>query len=212
MLKRKITYMIISLTLMFSLSLTVLAADERTPGIDSRAYANNVVEKDLGGTANINNLDSYIIGVVDMNKIEPMSLGGGYVIVDMGANELILDEEGDDLRIYEKDQIFYGKDTPETYEVFVSQDLQTWESLGEGTGTDEFDLADSDLNWARYVKIEDRETSTSGREPGSDIDAVEALHFGEEPKSAVSVPSTPGFALVASDHAFVALLFIQKKR
>lgn len=212
MLKRKISYMVISLILMFSLSLTALAADGRTAGTDSRAYANSVVEKELGGTANFNTYDNYIIGVVDMNKIEPLSLGGGYVIVDMGANELILDEEGDDLRVYEKDQIFYGKDTPEKYEVFVSQDMQTWESLGEGLGTDEFDLADSKLSWARYVKIEDKETITTGREPGSDIDAIEALHFGEEPKSAVPVPSTPGFAVVSSVIALVALLFLEKKR
>lgn len=49
MLKRRITYMIISLTLMFFFSFTVLAADERVPGTDSRAYANTVVEKELGG-------------------------------------------------------------------------------------------------------------------------------------------------------------------
>lgn len=212
MLERKLSYLIISLILMLSLSLPAFAADERTPGTDSRAYANYVVEKKLGGTANINNLDSYIIGVVDMKKIEPMSLGGGYVIVDMGANELILDEEGDDLRVYETDQIFYGMDTPEAYEVFVSQDMQAWKSLGEGEGTTEFDLADSNLNWARYVKIEDREISIAGRSPGSDIDAIEALHFGEEPKGAVPVPSTPGFAVVSSIVAFVALLFLEKKR
>jgi hypothetical protein len=212
MLERKLSYLIISLILMLSLSLPAFAADERTPGTDSRAYANVVVDKNISGKDNFNNLDSYIIGVVDMKKIEPMSLGGGYVIVDMGANELIIDEEGDDLRVYETDQIFYGMDTPEAYEVFVSQDMQTWESLGEGKGTAEFDLADSKLNWARYVKIEDRETSTAGRSPGSDIDAIEALHFAEEPKSAVPMPSTPGFAVVSSIVAFVALLFLEKKR
>jgi len=211
MLKRKISYMVISLILMISLSI-VAFADERTPGTDSRAYANIVVEKELGGTANINNLDSYIIGVVDMKKIEPMSLGGGYVIVDMGANEVILDGEGDDLRVYEVDQVFYGMDTPEKYEVFVSQDMETWKSLGEGIGTAEFDLADSNLKWARYVKIEDRETSISGRSPGSDIDAIEALHFGEQPQGAVSVPSTPGFALLSAIFAFIALLFFEKRK
>lgn len=197
---------------MFSLSLTALAADGRTPGTDSRAYANSVVDKNISGSANLNNLDSYIIGGVDMKKIEPLSLGGGYVIVDMGSNELILDEEGDDLRVYETDQVFYGIDTPESYEVFVSQDMQTWVSLGEGKGTSEFDLADSKLKWARYVKIEDRENNKSGRSPGADIDAIEALHFGEESKSAVPVPSTPGFAVVSSVIALVALLFLEKKR
>ncbi len=211
MLKRKISYIVISLILMFSLSI-VAFADVRAPGTDSRAYANIVVEKELGGTANINNLDSYIIGVVDMKKIEPMSLGGGYVIVDMGANEVIIDEEGDDLRVYETDQIFYGMDTPETYEVFVSQDMDTWESLGEGTGTAEFDLADSDLKWARYVKIEDRQANISGRSPGSDIDAIEALNFGEQPKGAVSVPSTPGFVAFSAIFAFIALLFLGKRK
>jgi len=209
--KRRISYMIISLILMFSFSI-VAFADERNPGTDSRAYANIVVEKELGGTANINNLDSYIIGVVDLKKIEPMSLGGGYVVVDMGANEVILDEEGDDLRVYETDQIFYGMDTPEAYEVFVSQDMDAWESLGEGIGTAEFDLDDSDLDWARYVKIEDRETSISGRSPGSDIDAIEALNFGEQPKGAVSVPSTPGFVVFSAIFAFIALLFVEKRK
>jgi hypothetical protein len=196
---------------MLSLSIVVFA-DGRTPGTDSRAYANSVVDKKLGGAANINNLDSYIIGVVDMKKVEPMSLGGGYVIVDMGANELILDGEGDDLRVYEIDQVFYGMDTPEKYEVFVSQDLQTWVSLGTGLGTTEFDLAGSKLSWARYVKIEDRETNISGRAPGSDIDAIEALHFGEEPKGAVSVPSTPGFEASLSIISLTALLFLVRKR
>jgi hypothetical protein len=130
----------------------------------------------------------------------------------MGANELILDGEGDDLRVYEIDQVFYGMDTPEKYEVFVSQDLQTWVSLGTGLGTTEFDLAGSKLSWARYVKIEDRETNISGRAPGSDIDAIEALHFGEEPKGAVSVPSTPGFEASLSIISLTALLFLVRKR
>lgn len=90
--------------------------------------------------------------------------------LDMGVGEEALDGPGNDLKVYSQ-----GGD----YEVFV-WDGFTWQSLGIGAGTQEFDLADAGVAQSRYVRIENR---TKG---DICIDAVEVL--GGEPKPRITAP------------------------
>lgn len=53
-----------------------------------------------------------------------------------------------------------------SYELFAAEDIDgPWKSLGDGSGTTEFDLSDGNLDEARYVKIDGK----------CDIDAIEAM-------------------------------------
>jgi len=99
------------------------------------------------------------------------SLGqNGYIVLDMGANTPIQDCSGNDFTVYE------GNDnTPEGYEVFVSDSWNgPWHSCGSANGTADFDLSTAGLAVARYVKIQDDGSATSGQYAGFDLDAI---HF-----------------------------------
>jgi hypothetical protein len=136
------------------------------PPEDGRAYANSVVDSLIGGPENKHADPNNVLGHVNMMETDSessgtggmTSLGGGYIVLDMGPDEEILNEHGNDLRVYEvcKDYYFYGN--PERYEVFVSDDKANWESIGEGKGVAEFDIADTSLDRARYVKIVELQT------------------------------------------------------
>jgi len=155
------------------------------PPEDDRAYANSVVDSLIGGPENKYADPNDALGPVNMVEANSersgtggmVSLGGGYIVLDMGPGEEILNEPGNDLRVYEvcKDYYYYGN--PEPYEVFVSDDGANWESIGEGKGVAEFDIADTSPDRARYVKIVDTKKDTGGESPGPDIDAVKALRF-----------------------------------
>ncbi|MFW9996982.1 MAG: aryl-sulfate sulfotransferase [Candidatus Odinarchaeota archaeon] len=70
----------------------------------------------------------------------------GFVTLDMGANEEIIDGNGDDFSV-----IAGGGE----YMVWVGDDLdQYFEMLGTGTGNQSFDLLDRNLVKIRYVRIE----------------------------------------------------------
>ena len=155
------------------------------PPEDDRAYANSVVDSLIGCPENKHADPNDALGPVNMVEADSessgtggmVSLGGGYIVLDMGPGEEILNEHGNDLRVYEvcKDYYFYGN--PEPYEVFVSDDGANWESIGEGKGVAEFDISNTSLDRARYVKIVDAKKDTGGVSPGPDIDAVKALRF-----------------------------------
>jgi hypothetical protein len=118
-----------------------------------------------------------------------LSLGGGngYVIVDMGENEEILDGSGADLKVYEVGAGCNGIN--EGYYVYVSNNSSgPWILLGTGSGNSTFDLA-GNLSRARYVKIVDQNPNVDngGSTPGADIDAIEALHYN----SPIPTPTGP---------------------
>ncbi|MGD9379871.1 MAG: M14 family zinc carboxypeptidase, partial [candidate division WOR-3 bacterium] len=100
------------------------------------------------------------------------SLGqDGFVVVDMGPDTPIHNSPGHDFTVYE------GNDNAdEGYEVFVSDNWTgTWQSCGSATGTADFDLSTAGLSVARYVRIVDDGSATSGQYAGFDVDAVQAL-------------------------------------
>ena len=107
-----------------------------------------------------------------------VSLGNGGEIELAFTDNVIVDEIGNDLVVYEVGGTEYA-------EVFVSNDCgSSWTSLGSGTtsGTSvgtafSFDLSGSGLSWANAIKIVDDEDNSSDYPwKGFDLDAVEALN------------------------------------
>lgn len=94
----------------------------------------------------------------------------GFVILDFGEDNPITDQSGHDLVIHE------GNDgVVENCEVYAGNSpefSQGWLLLGTAVGTDSFDLSSVGLQSARYLKIVDDYSSTSGSTPGYDLDAV----------------------------------------
>ena len=97
------------------------------------------------------------------------SLGqSGYVVLDMGPNTPIVNISGNDFTVYE------GNDgTPEGYIVYAGNNWNgPWYNCGSGTGTQDFDLTTAGLSEARYIRIVDDGSSSSGQYAGFDLDAI----------------------------------------
>jgi hypothetical protein len=129
----------------------------------------NVKEKDK--LSNLLGPTSFPSGV----NHKDVSLGDGWVIVDMGKFNEIVDAPGPDLRVYESDFNFDQNCKSDSYMVYVSNDSKIWQSLGYGRGTTEFDLATTNLKEARFVKILGI-TEGKGAKAGPEIEAIESLH------------------------------------
>ena len=87
----------------------------------------------------------------------------GYITLDMGENEEIIDDAGSDFKIYARG---------DEYKVSLSSDLLTFYTYeGTFTGTTSFDLENTTLSKVRYVRI-----SLSGA-VSVEIDAIEALYY-----------------------------------
>ncbi len=101
------------------------------------------------------------------------SLGkGGYIVLDMGEEGIIIDHEDSvDFKIFEED----GSD--DSYEVYVSSSWSgPWTYLGLATGTSEFDLNDFSVEEAQFVKIiDDNDGDSYETNPGVDIDALQHI-------------------------------------
>ncbi|MGD9396313.1 MAG: hypothetical protein PVJ05_07785, partial [Candidatus Thorarchaeota archaeon] len=91
----------------------------------------------------------------------------GYISLDMGENEEIVDALGDDFTV-----VALGGN----YRVSVTSSLDTeFEHLGTGSGEMSFDLADSSLDEARYVRVQ----YITGE--NIELDAVVALNYNTPP-------------------------------
>jgi len=103
------------------------------------------------------------------------SLGvGGYIVLDMGEEGIIVDHENEtDFKIFE------GGSTQDGYNVYVSSNWSgPWVSMGLAVGTTEFDLANFSVESAQFIKIvDDNNGSPSEQNPGVDIDAVQHLIY-----------------------------------
>ncbi|RZB28849.1 MAG: hypothetical protein AEth_01725 [Candidatus Argoarchaeum ethanivorans] len=180
MIKVKVIIGILMAIALFGLPAGVQAQSE-----ENKVYANAVIDFHIGGSENLQDDPNDAIGPVNKEQACRttnkgfVSLGGGYIVLDMGENGVILDETGNDLTIFEVGDDYYSCGKPEDYEVYVNEDLDTWNFVGNGRGTTEFDISSVGLKWARYVKIVDATGDIGGKTPGVDIDAVKALHFGE---------------------------------
>jgi hypothetical protein len=111
------------------------------------------------------------------------SLGqDGFVVVDMGPDTPVHNSPGHDFTVSE------GNDnTDEGYEVFVSDNWSgPWHSCGSATGTADFDLSTAGLSVARYIRIVDDGSTTSGQYAGFDLDAIQAIPPANLPNLYVS--------------------------
>jgi hypothetical protein len=135
-------------------------------------YANSVV--DFLITASLQDPLEGCLGAPDEWSI---ALGdGGWIVLDMGLGEAIVDGEGADLIVYEDPFGFWA----EGYAVYGSNNADgPWALIGIGFGTQEFDLADgSGLETSRYIKVvDDNDWPWTWPWEGFDIDAVEALNM-----------------------------------
>jgi len=92
----------------------------------------------------------------------------GWVVFDM--QELVVDGPGNDLIVFE------GDATPEGYTLYAGASMDgPWSSLGQGTGTTEFDLSQSTISEARYFKILDDGDGSNTNDAGFELDAVQSL-------------------------------------
>lgn len=117
----------------------------------------------------------------DVNNF--FSLGfGGYITLSFEFP--IVNGPGDDIRVIEDT---WGGNFPlEKANVYVSQDGNTWELLGEADNTNLdvihtfsfFDLEDLGWDWAQFVKVVDTTDPDihNGNADAYDVNAVEALH------------------------------------
>ena len=112
----------------------------------------------------------YTPGVIGSPDGTYYSLGkSGWIIVDMGTP--VIEGPGNDFKVIE------GDNSPEGYSCYVSTAIDgPWISLGNATGTHEFDLANANIPEARYIKImDDGDGSASGNHIGFDLDAIQVL-------------------------------------
>ncbi|MCD6309568.1 MAG: hypothetical protein J7M18_02575, partial [Candidatus Eremiobacteraeota bacterium] len=104
-----------------------------------------------------------------------VSLGGGYIILDMGDEFTCVPGIG--LKVYEVSSAF--SDSPgEAYKVYLSSRPDgPWRSVGMGVGITNFDPTQVGIVKSRYIKIQDLSTPDDDSEsPGCDIDAVETFY------------------------------------
>lgn len=75
-----------------------------------------------------------------------LDYGSGYITLDMGEDEEIVDGTGDDFTV------FAGAGE---YTVYISPSLQaSFDMLSRATGNQSFDLAETDMDTVRYITIE----------------------------------------------------------
>lgn len=93
----------------------------------------------------------------------------GWCILDMQYP--VVDGPGLDIIVYE------GDATAEIYTCYVGETMDgPWITLGAGNGTTEFDMANSGLPEAQFIKIlDDGDGTANAPNAGFDLDAIEAL-------------------------------------
>ncbi len=82
---------------------------------------------------------------------------GGYLILDLGPDEEVVNGAGPDLYIEEVDGEDGANYTGEAFVLHGSMDGINWTEIGEGAGDTYFDLSIR-LPWARYLKLEPVDT------------------------------------------------------
>ena len=127
-------------------------------------YANDVIESRSDWFLNS---DSALGAPDGLFATIYVGYANGYLTLDMGENEEIIDGLSNDFTVYA---------SGDEYSVSVSPSLTVdFIFLGTGTGTRSFDLSSSGLSEVQYVKI----TLISG--VSVEIDAIEAINYNTPP-------------------------------
>jgi hypothetical protein len=99
-----------------------------------------------------------------------ISLGGGYVIFDLGCQ--YMNHDGPDFYVSEVAGECGGID--KAYGMSVSADGKVFGFAQEGFGTEAFDVRG--IEALRYIKVQDKLGAGASDSPGVDIDALVLLH------------------------------------
>ncbi|MDT8393395.1 MAG: M14 family zinc carboxypeptidase [Bacteroidales bacterium] len=139
-----------------------------TPIDSSRWYAWRMISSHIPGNNTVDEGNTKaLIGAPDFINY---SIGkGGWVVVDM--QKPIPDGPGNDIKVYEGDL------SAEGFTCYAGTTMDgPWISMGEGSGTTEFELSVTGLGEARYFKItDDGDGLQNADNAGFDLDAVSDL-------------------------------------
>ena len=94
------------------------------------AFADGVVAFQANGTQNTHRDGNTVLGAPCKGSDQDLSLGGGWVVVDMGVQEAIIEDQGNDLKVYE------SEDSPYCNGVIASNALS-----GSGSTADHINCA-----------------------------------------------------------------------
>ncbi len=139
---------------------------------DKDFYPEKVQTSRLRSASDSNPSD--ILNAPDGNGVT-LGSRGSITLSASRSGKVIVDGDGDDFCL-----ATLNVQANTRYRVLVSQsdDQDTFEELATSNGKNNcFDLSDSEMNWARYVKIEDRSNNTSTITTFG-LDAVCFLHIG----------------------------------
>jgi PKD repeat protein len=137
-------------------------------GPDPHWYANRVIDSQI--PVNDFSDPGYTPGALGAPDGIPYALGkNGWIILDMG--DTVFNGPGTDLKVYEAGSAQKG------YYCYAGTTMDgPWVMLGPANGTAEFDLGQTSLTKARYIKIKDDGSGPSGGiGAGFNLDAVEML-------------------------------------
>ncbi len=114
--------------------------------------------------------EGYTWNAIGQPDNQNYSIGkNGWAVLDM--QDVIFDGPGPDLMVFE------GDASAEGYTLYAGESMDgPWHSMGDGSGTTEFDFAACNISEAQYFKIQDDgDGSASGNDVGFDLDAIQAL-------------------------------------
>ncbi|MDD4351751.1 MAG: hypothetical protein PHU71_02095 [Candidatus Gracilibacteria bacterium] len=142
-------------------------------------YGDDIYEEDIDTSGNDYDDEDEALGEPDGTWV---SLGeDGEIEIELPAGIYLVNGSGDDLRVYEIDDPDVDEDMDdEEYVVSFSETCTSSyeEADNEESDTADFDLDDTNLEYARCIKITDQ-SDADGDAPGVDIDAIALLHVGK---------------------------------
>lgn len=108
-----------------------------------------------------------------VSPLDFFSLGiEGYLVYEF-TDQIVVDQPGDDIAVWEITGGDADEQSDEAAEVLVSQDGITFVSVGVVTGDGAVDISSSGLDFVKYVKVVDQSIGVQGSNgDGYDVDAV----------------------------------------
>jgi hypothetical protein len=169
---------------------------EATADVDAKQNDGDLVEAARRNLTAVETIAPYQnVGGNEGNnwQVDPLdffSLGiGGFLVYEF-TGQIVIDQPGSDIAIYEITG-GGGAPTDEKVEVSVSQDGVSFVTLGEYTGDAEIDISSAGLEYVKFVRLDDKSHGIQGNDgDGYDVDAIVILQGScdNEPKEPVFGP------------------------
>jgi hypothetical protein len=173
-------------------------------------FVTSVNQSDPSNTFNNVTPAAYALGAPDGRAC---SLGSkGFIVLDMGAGNVITDRPGDDFTVTEA--LVPGDHELEPYRVYAGDAYDQDVLIGSGQGTASFDLAGSGVGSTRWLRIVSRSNQdVEGPLAGLELDGVTILHstgsqfvdIGPGKAGAFGTPSPTGFGALTRGEAGFSL-------